>query len=142
MNPCSSSQSELKLGPVLARQEQGQKAQREGTPRPENSAEALLGCGPRFLHLSSITCERSCLNLKTQLLHPKLFFFFFLATSWHMEFLGQGSDPSHCCNLHHSYGNSRSSNPLCQGQGLNLCPGTRDITNPLCHSRNSCTPNS
>lgn len=81
MNPCSSSQSELKLGPVLARQEQGQKAQREGTPRPENSAEALLGCGPRFLHLSSITCERSCLNLKTQLLHPKLFFFFFLATS-------------------------------------------------------------
>ena len=76
MNPCSSSQSELKLGPVLARQEQGQKAQREGTPRPENSAEALLGSGPRFLHLSSITCEKSCLNLKTQLLHPKLFFFF------------------------------------------------------------------
>ena len=75
MNPCSSSQSELKLGPVLARQEQGQKAQREGTPRPENSAEALLGSGPRFLHLSSITCEKSCLNLKTQLLHPKLFFF-------------------------------------------------------------------
>ena len=36
-----------------------------------------------------------------------------VATLWHMEFLGQGSDPSRSWNLYHSCGNVRSSNPLC-----------------------------
>ena len=39
------------------------------------------------------------------------FFFFrfsFLAIQQHMEFLGQGSDPSHTCDLHCSCGNARS----------------------------------
>ena len=36
------------------------------------------------------------------------FFFLFLATSWHMEPLGQGSDPRHSRNLSHSCGNARS----------------------------------
>ena len=31
-----------------------------------------------------------------------------------MEFAGQGSALSHSCNLHHSYGNAGSFNPLCQ----------------------------
>ena len=34
-----------------------------------------------------------------------------------MEFLGQGSDPSHSCDLCHSYGNAGSFNPLCWAQG-------------------------
>ena len=35
-------------------------------------------------------------------------FFFFLATPWPEEFLSQGSDPSHSCNLRCSYGNART----------------------------------
>ena len=39
-----------------------------------------------------------------------LFFFFFLllAIPWHMEFPGQGSDPSHSCNLSCSCSNATS----------------------------------
>jgi len=44
-----------------------------------------------------------------------------------MEFLGQGSDLSHSCNLHRS----------CSGAGMDLSHCSR-ILNPLCHSRNSC----
>ena len=51
-----------------------------------------------------------------------------MATPSHMEFLGQGSDPSHICDLCCSYGNAGSFNPLCQ---------TRDGTSVLmlqrCH---------
>ena len=47
---------------------------------------------------------------------PSLPSFFFLATPEHMEFPGQGSDPSCSCDLHHSYGNARSFNPLCQSR--------------------------
>ena len=49
-----------------------------------------------------------------------LFFFFlssffsFLASPWHMELPGQGSDPSLSCNLCHSCSNIRSFNPLCR----------------------------
>ena len=42
------------------------------------------------------------------------FSFSFLAVPWHAEFLGQGSDPSHSCDLHCSCGNAGSFNPLCQ----------------------------
>ena len=41
------------------------------------------------------------------------FFFLFLVALQHMEFLGQGSDPSPSCDLHRSYGSTRSFNPLC-----------------------------
>ena len=51
-----------------------------------------------------------------------LFFFFppFLAALWHMEFLGQGSDPSQSCDLHHSYS---TPDPLthCAGLGNRTC---------------------
>ena len=40
--------------------------------------------------------------------------FFFLATLWHVEFLGQESHLSHCCNLCYSCSNARSFNPLCR----------------------------
>ena len=39
---------------------------------------------------------KNCSSLPTIILN---FFFPFLATLWHIEFLGQGSDPSHSCNL-------------------------------------------
>ena len=47
------------------------------------------------------------------LIFKAIFFFFFCATMQHMEFLGQGSDQTHSCELHHSYGNTGSFNPLC-----------------------------
>ena len=48
------------------------------------------------------------------------FFFFFLATLQHMEFPGQGSDPSHCFVLCHSYSNAGSLTH-CAGPGINPC---------------------
>ena len=41
-------------------------------------------------------------------------FLSFLAAPQHMDFLGQGSDPRHSCNLCYSCTNIRSFNPLCQ----------------------------
>ena len=38
----------------------------------------------------------------------------FLAVQGHMESLGQGSDPSHSCDVYSSCGNTRSFKPLCQ----------------------------
>ena len=59
------------------------------------------------------------------------FVFFFLATLWHTEFQGRGSDPSHSCNLCHNCGNTGSFNPLCQDRKrtCNLCCG--DSTHPI-----------
>ena len=45
-----------------------------------------------------------------------IFFPQFLATLWHMELLGQGSDPSQGCNLSLGCGNARSLTH-CAGQG-------------------------
>ena len=39
---------------------------------------------------------------------------FFLAALQHMEFMGQGSDLSHSCDLYCSYSNARSFSPLCR----------------------------
>ena len=52
----------------------------------------------------------------------------------HMEFLGQGSDLSCSCDLHHS---TRSFNPLCW-TGSNLHPGAAEmlLPIPLCHRGN------
>ena len=46
------------------------------------------------------------------------FFFFFLATPWHMELPGQRSDASHSCNLRAT------------------TVATRDPLNPLCWANN------
>ena len=62
-------------------------------------------------------------------------FFLFLATPWPMEFLGQGSDPSHSCNLCCSYGNTRSLNPLCQPGIKPMSWCCRDSVNPIAPQR-------
>ena len=52
-----------------------------------------------------------------------------------MEFLGQGSDSSHSCNLRHSCGNAGSLNALCWARESNLCPGAAEMPPmPLHHS--------
>ena len=48
------------------------------------------------------------------------FFFFFFGRPVHMEFPGQGSDLSRCCDLHCSCGNTGSFNPLCWA-GVRTC---------------------
>ena len=45
-----------------------------------------------------------------------LFFFLFWPPPWHVEFQGQGSDPSH------SYSNARSFNPLCWARDQTCVP--------------------
>ena len=50
--------------------------------------------------------------------HPDIScFFFFLATPWHTEFLGQGSDPSYSCDLCCSCSNAGSLT-CCAGPGI------------------------
>ena len=44
--------------------------------------------------------------------------FFVFPTLQHMEFPGQGSDPSHSCDLHHSFSNAWSFNSLCRARDL------------------------
>jgi len=58
------------------------------------------------------------------------FIFSFLAVLWRMEFPGQGSDPSHSCNLHHSCGNHGS---LIHSAG----PGIKSASQ---HSRENADP--
>ena len=68
-----------------------------------------------------------------------LVLFCFLATLWHMESPGQGSDQSCSCALHCSWGSTGSFNPLYRVRGSNLRPSTSE-TPPvilLCHSGNS-----
>ena len=65
------------------------------------------------------------------LLHILFFFFSFLATPWHMEFPGQGSDPSHSCNLYCCCNNARSFNPLCRAGDQTCVPALRDATDPV-----------
>ena len=65
------------------------------------------------------------------------FFFSFLSTPQHLEFLGQGSDPSYSCDLHCIWSNTRSLTH-CAGPGSNLSPSTAEMLQiPLCHSGNS-----
>ena len=45
------------------------------------------------------------------------FFFSYRPHPWHMEVPGQGLNPSHILNLHHSCCNARSLIPLCQAGG-------------------------
>ena len=64
------------------------------------------------------------------------FFFLFWPPQWHMEFPGQGSDPSLSCATVWTYtiavATGRSFNPLYGGWGWNLRPWHfRDTTNPV-----------
>ena len=62
-----------------------------------------------------------------------VFFPFFLAAPWHMEFPGQRSDPNHSCNLGCSCGNTRSLT-RCAGPGIEpasqCSQDTADLTAP------------
>ena len=61
----------------------------------------------------------------------------FSATPQRMEFPGEGSDPSHSCNLCHSCHNTGSLTH-CPGWGSNLCPSTLEtLLIPVHHSENS-----
>ena len=56
------------------------------------------------------------------------------AAPQHMALLGQGSDLSHSCDPHHSYSNTRSSNPLCQARD-----GTHILVPRSCHQSHYAT---
>ena len=59
------------------------------------------------------------------------FFFLFLAAPWHLEFLGQGSDRSHSCDLSHSGGNARSLTH-CARPGIKpVCQRSQDAADPV-----------
>lgn len=66
------------------------------------------------------------------------FLFFFCHTQGIWTFPGQRSNLNRSCNLHHSWGNAGSFNPLC-GAGDQTCVSAAEtLPIPLCHSRNSC----
>ena len=70
--------------------------------------------------------------------------FSFLAILRYIEFLAQGSDPSHRCNQCHSCSNTgsltRGGIKTQPGQGSNTHPGAPEMLPfPLCLSGNSCT---
>ena len=62
----------------------------------------------------------------------KLYIYFsFLAASWHMKFLGQGSNPGHSHDLSHSCGNTRSL-IHCVGPGIEPASQcAQDTANPV-----------
>ena len=62
-------------------------------------------------------------------------FFFFLAALQYMEFPGQGSDPSHSCDLHHTCSNTGSlTHGARQGiKPMSQCP--RDAADPFAPQR-------
>ena len=60
-------------------------------------------------------------------------FFSFSTAPRHMEFLGQGSDLSHSCNLRHSSSHARSFDPLCQAGDRTCIPAFRR------HCQSHCT---
>ena len=82
-----------------------------------NTYQGFLRDGNGFPHLGFISERRMFPALR----ELTFFFFFFFFSSfhffdrlWHMEFLGQGSDPSHSLDLSHSCDNPGSLTP-CAG---------------------------
>ena len=59
------------------------------------------------------------------------FIFSFLATPWHMEFPGQGSDLSCSCDLSHSCGNARSLTGCARPGIKSASQCSKDTTNPI-----------
>ena len=67
------------------------------------------------------------------------FFFFFLASPWHMEFLGQESDQSHSLVLSRSCGNAGSLTDRARPGIEPASQHSQDTTDPVHHSGNSST---
>ena len=86
-------------------------------------------CGRWFLVF------RSCNKLEGFLFLFLFFFFLFWLLCRILEFLAQGSDLSHNCDLHCSCSNTRSFNPLCWAGGQTCILVLPPI--PLCHRSNS-----
>ena len=77
-------------------------------------------------------------KILTRIVSDFFFFFSFLAALWHLEFPGQGSDPSHSWDLQGSCSNVRSLNH-CPGPGIKPKSWCCKIYHwsLSCHSRNS-----
>ena len=63
--------------------------------------------------------------------------FFFVATLWPMEVPGQGSDPSHSCDPHHSGGQGRSFARCARSRVKPACRCSREATLPAAPRRES-----
>ena len=70
-------------------------------------------------YISRAQCSHVVSGYSIRQYRQNFFFFSFLATPWHMEFPGQGSDPSCSCDLRCS--NARCFNPLCWAAGGQTC---------------------
>ena len=85
------------------------------------------GCEESLVFLFGQAAGQPAYNTSFQ----TLFFFSFLAAPQHMEFLGQGSDPSHSCDLSRNCGNAGSL-IYCAGSGIeSTSQCSRNATNPL-----------
>ena len=95
----------------------------------------------QFLRLQSIYSYHKILavfpvlyDLSLQFIVFCFFFFPSLASLQHMEFLSQGEEQSHSCDLPIAVAMPDST---MLGQGLNLCSCTAEMLILLCHSRSS-----
>ena len=103
------------------------------TPPISNCSNLPFETQGRFKRLKPFSCNQEMEDAERLLcprvpqgvlltFNPPLFFdipqssFFLSATPWHMEFSGQGSDPSCSGDLLHSCSNARSLNTLCQAE--------------------------
>ena len=90
------------------------------------------------LEQEEVWCCCSIMLTCPSALEVVFFFSFFGHTHGIWKFPGQGSNPSHCFDLHHSCSNTRS---LTHGSGLGIEPVPPQwqchIPNLLCHSGNS-----
>lgn len=108
---------------------------------------------PAFLKFSKRSSEMHHMFLQSptsgaqENLMGELFLSFFLFGHTHgiRKFPGQGSNPSHSCDLRHSFSNTGSLNPLCQVWGVQPVPQQlpkllqrqHQVLAPPCHSGNS-----
>lgn len=60
-----------------------------------------------------------------------LFIYLFWAALWHMEFLDQGSDPTHSCDLSHSCGNTRSLTHCARLRFEPASQHSQDVSDPI-----------
>ena len=82
-------------------------------------------------HITSPKPERG-MPSSSLLLWGLLFVFFVLATPWHMEFPGQGSNLNHSCDLHCSCCDNPESLTQCLGPGVKpVSQFYREAANPI-----------
>ena len=111
-----------------------------------NTYQGFLRDGNGFPHLGFIS-ERRMFPALRELTFFFFFFFFFSSFHffdrlWHMEFLGQGSDPSHSLDLSHPLCQCQILNSLCQAEMEPASQCSQDVVLkmlpiPLSQSRNS-----